>query len=105
MSDAEFDWSYAACRKMDSLARKAYRKATGRSLPSGPVNADAEQVDVELLPLEFIDGNLDDYSGRCGTTAGYHWHRRRKEKQCEACLAAHREKRREQRRKEKQRAS
>ncbi len=80
-------------------------KLCGRSLLFGSESAYLVQFESELLPLELFDCNLDDYIGRCGTTAGYHWHRRLKEKHCEACLAAHREKRREQRCKEKQRAS
>ena len=88
MPRAEFEWSYAACRKMDSLARKAYKKATGKTLPAGPVNHHVEQQPVVLLPLE----PMDRYRGpnpNCGTEAGWHWHRRRNEVTCEACRLAH----------------
>lgn len=101
MSNAEFDWSYAACRKMDSLARKAYRKATGQDIPAGPVNHKAENCEVILLPLEPLDGIKN--NNRCGSEGGYSNHRRLKQDACEPCLVAHREYRRLQREREKER--
>lgn len=91
MSDAEFVWSYDACRKMDSLARKAYKQITGDSLPAGPVNHRIEHQTVELLPIEQLDIDRGMKMG-CGTPAGWTRHRRSNEKPCEACRLAHNKK-------------
>jgi hypothetical protein len=96
MSDPD-DWSYAACRKMDALARKAYKKATGDTLPTGPVNHWVDQQPVELLPIEPLDLERGMRLG-CGTPAGWTWHRRHNEKPCEACRLAYNEKSKEYKR-------
>jgi hypothetical protein len=91
MSNADFVWSYDACRKMDSLARKAYKQITGDVLPASPVNHRVEQQPVELLPIEQLDIDRGMRIG-CGTPAGWTWHRRNNEKPCQACRLAHNKK-------------
>ena len=88
---SEFDWSYNACRKMDSRARKAYKQITGEVLPAGPVNHWVDQQPVELLPIEQLDIERGMQIG-CGTSAGWMRHRRNNEKPCEACRLAHNKK-------------